>query len=299
MLKYEPWARHLIEQVCLIFMLGCMLLSSAARLAEAASTSELVWLKQGEMKFARDGSAYCELVLMQGEQPLRLAQGSTAPSITAQCQYRIRGREYREKCVNLTPFITEPEVRYKVSSPVSSQCNVMVKLELPETIFLAQSYLPLYGRGYDKESFLEDSGVASQKLIEKPELRMLANRNPLMGREVEFLYTGMVNGQLVTGYSNGLAEKQQLTLKNDGHFIYHFPQRAQLEVNTDEKIEALLVVESPASGKKVINTCSFLIHSHRYSYPNLTQGLLLFAGTALLTVVVIIWWRRRTDKYAY
>lgn len=302
MLKYEPWARHLIEQVCLIFMLGCMLLSSAARLAEAASTSELVWLKPGEMKIARDGSAYCELVLMQGEQPLQVQDNLSPEALAAQCQYRIRSREYREKLSRLLPITTKPEVVYRASAPVSAQCNIMIQVEIMGTTYIAQSHFPLYGRGYDKESFLEDVNGASQQFAAFPQLRMLANRNPLMGREVDFVYTGAQeqgSPKQVRSFINGQEENKNIVMESTGHFVYHFPQREPLKVNTDEKIQALLVVENKAQGKSYVNTCSFMIHSYRYSYPNLMHGLLLFAGTAVLTVVGIIWWRRRADKNAY
>lgn len=302
MIKSATWARQALRQVSRVFLLACTLLLSTGSLVEAASAAELIWLKPGEMKIARDGSAYCELVLMQGEQPLQVQDNLSPEALTAQCQYRIRSREYREKLSPIVPLTTKPEVVYRVSSPVSSQCNLMVQVELPESTYIAQSHFPLYGRGYDKESFLKEVSGASQKFASFPQLRMLANRNPLMGREVDFVYTGTQESEKpeqVRSFINGQEENKNIVMESTGHFVYHFPQREPLKVNTDEKIQALLVVENKAQGKPYVNTCSFMIHSYRYSYPNLMHGLLLFAATAVLTIVGIIWWRRRADKNAY
>lgn len=106
--------------------------------------------------------------------------------LSAQCLYRFRRSHKGEKIEALQAENIGTKTVFKVAAPVSTSCNVLVKLYYQGHYYTAQNNFSLYGDGWDKTAFTEYK--PSDLTLITPRFEMDYNYYPQTGQKLFFQY---------------------------------------------------------------------------------------------------------------
>ncbi|MDR3243602.1 MAG: hypothetical protein LBT79_02510 [Elusimicrobiota bacterium] len=279
--------------------------------SHVSASENYIWLKQGEVKYDTDGSAFCEVTLMQGEEYLQIEAGDI---LRAQCVYRFRresGPRDRpsgppsEKHINLPAHNFDGKTVFKVSSAVGSSCNVLVNLTYKGEYYTAQSDFSIFADGWNKDNFRNqiDSNDDMKILFPSITTGNIFHRFPLTGQKLTFKYNTAAgtnknagNGE-VEVIIDGSKIAKKLQMNDTGTFSYIADQAPPLTISLETRFSTTFIAKEEYGGKLFTTTLNINIFEPRYY--NTKRGVILFFIVGIIIVIAILYHRRRHFINAY
>lgn len=279
--------------ICLLGLLA--LLCCATMLNICCAEGSFLWLKRSEMKYARDGSAYCDVTIMKEQEPLSIEE---CEIVAAQCFLKNR-RKDKGILLALKPRIVQNRINFLVSSPQNSACNLIVKLEHANELYVLQTDFNLYGT-YTEASSVIGSRIPLEEAI-KPSMSIISRGNLQMGRPIHFTYNPMWEEQRESGqalqarvYSAENKLEHNLTLDERNSGSFRLKKLPELTVHPSYRTDRhYLHVRDEANGKRINTLYTMEVYSSRYAYLNIKHGVILFSVIAVLSIFGFMYLLRR------
>ena len=282
---------------CILFIIAIFI----SFCSNAQAEENYIWLQQSDIKYSEDGSAFCEVVLKKGTADLQVMKHDI---LSAQCLYRFRRSHKGEKIEALQAENIGTKTVFKVAAPVSTSCNVLVKLSYQGKYYTAQSNFSLYGDSWNKKNFT-DSEPAVIKLI-VPRFEMDYNYYPQTGQKLFFKYiaaskTGLAETEKeVTVLIDGQKQTERLKPDADGAFTYTAAKAAALTVTPDNRAKStIFIIQDEENGAKITSTLNINVYDSRYGYLDIKQGIILFLAVSAISAAGIWFYLRRPFGNAY
>lgn len=224
--------------------------------------------------------------------------------LSAQCLYRFRRSHKGEKIEVLQAENIGTKTVFKVAAPVSTSCNVLVKLYYQGHYYTAQSNFSLYGDGWDKTAFTEYK--PSDLTLITPRFEMDYNYYPQTGQKLFFQYIN--DGVLKKSETekevrlllDGEEQTEKLRLNADGAFTYTAAKAEPLTVTPDNRSKSIIfIIKDEENGNKITSTLNINVYDSRYGYLDIRQGIVLFFVISVISAVGIFAYLRRPFKNAY
>ncbi len=257
------------------------------------AAADIFWLQAEERtRYAFDGSAEREVVLMRGKESL-----PSALQHSLRVGMWLKERRGEEKYF---PLVVEKklddkrrEILYvRAESPVSAVCTVVAELAAAEGSAFAQSDFTLYGDAWNKEGFR--SGGTYGAAVPRRFFLQRDRMNPEIGLE----YAGDIAPETVCDVFDavGQAEEATISVEKNGAFIYRFSPAAKFALTDDNRStrKTFALRSKLSAGEFYTATFTADVEQPRYMYSSRTQGTALFLAAVALTAAGVVLYRRKT-----
>ena len=281
------------------FVMLVVLLLLAIQPHALGAEENRIWLKESEMQYSLDGSAFSEFTLMNKQEPLKF---NSDHILAAQCLLKERNNS-RGVLFALKPIITNEGIKFKISSPYNSGGSLIVKLKQEDGIYVAQRQFRLYGNSYTKKSLKED--ILSMDKLVKPSFILNNSTNLQKGRPITIKYSSeqginQEDGSLRAYVYNNKGRKEfSPTINQIQEFTFTIPREPALSVHPSYKADAYtLFVDDNREGESLHASVTMNVYSTRYEYTNIKHGVYVFIIFGVLTVVLFTYLLGR-NKHVY
>lgn len=257
-----------------------------------AAAADIFWLQAEERRYAFDGSAEREVVLMRGTESL-----PSALQHSLRVGMWLKERRGEEKYF---PLVVEKklddkqkEILYvRAESPVSAVCTVVAELAAAEGSAFAQSDFTLYGDAWNKEGFR--SGGTYGAAVPRRFFLQRDRMNP----ELRLEYAGDIAPETVCDVFDTAEQAKEATtsVEKNGAIVYKFSPAAKFALTDDNRSarKTFALRSKLFAGEIYTATFTADVEQPRYMYSSRTQGTALLLAAVALTAAGVVLYRRKT-----